>query len=351
MTRINNNTFENQYPNAVLNIANEVDLLLANKKVIKRFTSHIDKLCRMVEDYGQALQPYAKSLEKAKEQLEKTKLAPGTTIALVDICPPPKDWVKMSYTDNFWTKVDMGVIYRPVEPVNPLLWFGISGNAGIQRKPTQDESLMCEYVRLAVVHDFELRQPTDKPIFADRYTGKWFRRDEFRNKVGAFYHYPNGDSLATAEEKLSQLNRALERIKADKKKPWYKKTWTWIVGIVVFGAALTTFALNIDKIRERFFSQKIQTQDEKTAKIFAYVSPQGEILGSNSFPWKIIKTKNREGNIVYIIDGRQGDVTAVTILPDDLTKEYTVYNSYDGIAIKFTCAEEKISNFRIDIKY
>ncbi|MFA5291690.1 MAG: hypothetical protein WC496_01500 [Phycisphaerae bacterium] len=348
MTRINNNTFENQYPNAVLNIANEVDRLITDKKVRKRFTSYVNKLCEMVEDYGQTLQPYAEKLEKAKEELEKTKLAPGTTIALVDVCPPPKDWIKINWEDNRFINIDMGAIYRPVEPVNPLLWFGISGNAGIQRKPTQDESLMCEYVRLAVIHDFELRQPTDKPIFTDGYTGKWFRRDEFRNKVGVFYHYPNGDSLATAEEKLSQLNRALERIKTDKKKPWYKKTWTWIVGIVIFLAALTTLVLNIDRIKERFFSQKTQTQDEKTAKIFAYVSPQGEILKSNNFPWKIKKTKNKDGNAVYIIDGRQGDATAVSVYP---YKDYTINNTYSGLAIEFTFPEEKISNFRIELKY
>ncbi|MCX5632748.1 MAG: hypothetical protein NTW93_03615 [Phycisphaerae bacterium] len=351
MSHIKNNIFENQYPNAVLKIANEIDRLTTDKKVRKRFTSYVNKLCGMVEDYGQTLQPYAEKLEKAKEELEKTKLAPGTTIVLVDVCPPPKGWVKMSYTDNFWTNVDMGVIYRPVKPVNPLLWFGISGNASIQRKPAEDESLMCEYVRLAVIHDYELREPTDKPIFSNKYIGKWFKRDEFRNDVGKYYHYANQPSYVTAEEKLSQLNRALDRVKADKKKPWYKKTWTWIVGTVVFLAALTTLVLNIDKIKERFFLQKTQIQEEKTAKIFAYVSPQGEILKSSNFPWKIKKTKNKDGNVVYIIDGRQGDATAVSVYPYNSTKDYTINNTYSGLAIEFTYPEEKISNFRIDVKY
>ncbi len=346
MTSIKNNTAESQYLKAILEIANEVERLITDKKIGKRFTSYINKLCKMVEDYGQAILSYAERLEGARKQIEINSMH---EIYLTDRCPPPKDWVKIDWKDNRFINIDMSVIYRPVEPVNPLLWFGIFGHADIQRKPSKDESLMCEYIRLAVIHDYELKQPTDKPIFSDKYAGKWFRRDEFRNDVGAFYHYFNYNS----EERLSQLNRALGRIKMDKRKPWYKKTWTWIVGTVVFLAALTTLVLNIDKIKERFSFQKTQIQERETAKIFAYVSKSGEILKSNNFPWKITKEKNRNGNVIYVINGRQGDTTAVSVFPDDnTTSNYIrISNGYVGMVITFTCPEEKISNFRIDVKY
>lgn len=257
MTRINNNTFENQYPNAVLNIANEVDRLITDKKVRKRFTSYVNKLCGMVEDYGQTLQPYAEKLEKTKEDLEKTKLAPGTKVALVDFCPPPKDWVKINWEDNRFINIDMGVIYRPIEPVNPLLWFGNFGNASMQRKPTEDESLMCEYMRLAIIHDYELRGPTDKPIFSDKYEGALFRREEFRNDVGRYYHYADQPSL-TAQDKLSQLNRALERVKSNKKKPWYKRAWPYITAAIFLLAAILTIIWHMVDLTERFFPRKVQ---------------------------------------------------------------------------------------------
>jgi hypothetical protein len=205
---------------ALHEIANKVDKLIIDPTVRARFTKHIDQFCIMVEDYGQALQPYAEKLERTKKQLMKIKQPPNTRIRLVDKCPPPKGWIKTFYTDNYCVNVPMSVIYRPSEPVNPLPWFGIFGNPGIQREPTENEKLMCEYMLLAVIHDRELRQPTDRPLFSNKYNDKWFERDKFREAVWTYYHYSyNKPSLlcypATDQEKLSQLNRALERVKAD----------------------------------------------------------------------------------------------------------------------------------------
>ncbi len=186
----------------------------------------------MVEGYGQAQRPYSEKLENAKkqidkftpEQLEKYKLPNGRIeISLVDVCPPPEGYVKMNYWDNYFVNIPLGTIYRPKEPVNPLLWFGISGNASLQRKPDDNEKLMCEYVRLAIIHDYVLRYsgtPTDSYIFNDNYKGRWFQRDEFCKDVWAYYHYVNQSPdlihmPATAQEKLSQLSRALKHVQAD----------------------------------------------------------------------------------------------------------------------------------------
>jgi hypothetical protein len=228
---------DNQHQATVHKIANKVDRLIMDVSIRARFTEHIDRFCKVVEDYGQALQPYAKKLERAEkriekftpEQLEKYKLPNGTIeVSLVDVCPPQKDWIKMSYTDNFCVKVPMSVIRRPREPVNPLLWFGIFGNAGIQRKPTENEKLMCEYVLLAAIHDGELQQPTDRPLFSDKYDGKWFLRDDFRERLWSYYFYdantyPSitkifGPEVPESEsERLLRLNRALEHVLADPK--------------------------------------------------------------------------------------------------------------------------------------
>jgi len=98
----------------------------------------------------------------------------------------------------------------------------------------------------------------------------------------------------------------------------------------------------------RLESEPSQHSSE-TANIFADVSKDGTILRSNNFPWKIQKTNDKDGNILYTIVDRRGDATAISVVPDN--PKYTVYQSWDGMVIKFTCAEEKISDFTIKVKY
>ena len=85
-----------------------------------------------------------------------------------------------------------------------------------------------------------------------------------------------------------------------------------------------------------------------STNIFAEVSKDGSILRSNKFPWEIRKSNDQLGNILYTIVDRRGDATAVSVFPDN--PKYTVYQSYDGMVIKFTCSEEEISNFTIKLK-
>lgn len=214
----------NQHQAAVHELANKVDQFITDMNIRIRFADHIDQFCKMVEDYGQAQQPYSRKLEDAKNRIERSgNLKQFVGKSLTDICPPPKGYIKVNHLDNSFVTVPIGTIYRPAEPTNPLLWLGIFGNAGIQRKPTNNEKLMCDYVRLAVIHDYELRYsgtPTDIPIFSADYKGKWFQRNQFCEDVWAYYHYDNQspDLLhypATPQEKLSQLKRALEHVQAD----------------------------------------------------------------------------------------------------------------------------------------
>ena len=87
------------------------------------------------------------------------------------------------------------------------------------------------------------------------------------------------------------------------------------------------------------------------ADIFAYVSKDGTILRSKNFPWTINKSKDNEGNVIYIIEGRHGDSSAVSVTSDDPKNKYTLYKAIAGVAVKFTCPEDEISNFTIKVKY
>jgi len=189
--------------------------------------------------------------------------------------------------------------------------------------------------------------------------------------------------LGKAEQKteFASGNKAdLETARTAKKKPWYKKVLVWVF-LTVMAAVISILierwffpqetqnsSNNSTRVKTEgdlspavntgpnstvniYYKQDSQIQEEKSAIIFAYVSPDGKILQSNNFRWKITKAKNREGNIVYVINGRQGDTTAISVLPDNSMSEYKVSNGYDGMVITFTCAEEKISNFRIEVKY
>jgi hypothetical protein len=95
--------------------------------------------------------------------------------------------------------------------------------------------------------------------------------------------------------------------------------------------------------------QQVSKENTNTSTIFAEVSKEGKILKSNDFPWEIEKTTNKEGHTIYSIIGRTGDATAVSVIPD--TPKHTVRPSYKGMVIIYTCPEEKISDFKILLKY
>ena len=207
-------------------VASKVDSLVLDTTVRERFTNHIDRFCKMVEDCGQAIKPYSDKLEKAKEltpeQREKYKRSDGE-IWLNDICPWPKDWIKANDNDygyySYLNIPDSLISRRPPEPENPVLWIKLRG--GCVCKPTEKEKLMCHYVLLAIIHDYEYRwtgSSTDTPIFSDKYDGKWFRRDEFIKETWMYYTnfgpiYQGG--VTKANDKLSQLNLAFEHVQAD----------------------------------------------------------------------------------------------------------------------------------------
>ena len=120
-----------------------------------------------------------------------------------------------------------------------------------------------------------------------------------------------------------------------------------IIGIITI--AVGAVAVSLDNILS--FWNKIAHSPTTSTNIFAYVSKDGTILRSKNFPWKISKSKDEEDNVVYIINGRYGDSSAASVIPDNSRNEYIVYNAFSGVAVKFTCPEEEISNFTIKLKY
>ena len=91
-----------------------------------------------------------------------------------------------------------------------------------------------------------------------------------------------------------------------------------------------------------------QTVQAYRSHRFACVSRDGTVLQKKNFPWEITKTTDSDGAIVYIIQGRYGDSSEISVVPDrPVVTE--VYNAINGVAVKFECPEEGIPNFKIEI--
>ncbi|MDD5561752.1 MAG: hypothetical protein PHT50_06485 [Candidatus Omnitrophica bacterium] len=98
------------------------------------------------------------------------------------------------------------------------------------------------------------------------------------------------------------------------------------------------------------FGIKDAAQDYKNYR-FAYISAKdGKILQKKNFPWIVTKTKTSEGDIIYIINERYGDTSEISLTLDNPNDKYKIYNAIDGVGVKFSCADNEIPNFKIEIK-
>lgn len=145
--------------------------------------------------------------------------------------------------------------------------------------------------------------------------------------------------LSLVVQKARKIEGARNKEIRSQKEKWYHDTKFVISAIIALIATLFS-------VYQHFSTN---SHSRETANIFADVSKDGNIIRSNKFLWEIKKTKDRDGNILYTLVDRRGDPTAISVVPDN--PKYTVYQSYDGMVIKFTCAEEKISDFTIKVKY
>lgn len=155
------------------------------------------------------------------------------------------------------------------------------------------------------------------------------------------------ECIRYANEVNSETEQATKNELGEMSKWYQTNTFKFVVipllGIIVM--AIVGIPAWISIIRKADQNSIVDTN------IFAYVSKDGTILRSNNFPWEIKKSKNKDGNILYTIVDRKGDPTAITVVPDNSINQYFVHDSWDGLVIEFTCAEEKISDFTIKLKY
>jgi hypothetical protein len=165
------------------------------------------------------------------------------------------------------------------------------------------------------------------------------KRRDVSERIKKMHSYLQKQQKAITEMVTSQSVYA-------QKEKWYQRTKFKYVVIPLLTIVFTLIFEIPSWIS--VFRQTGQAAIE-TTNIFADVSKDGAILRSNNFPWKIQKTIDKDENILFTIVDRRGDATAISVIPDN--PKYTVYQSYEGMVIKYTCAEEKISDFAIKVKY
>ncbi len=139
--------------------------------------------------------------------------------------------------------------------------------------------------------------------------------------------------------------------------------WIWILLLVIISIYNTVYGFLPDRIQGKMwiklpgilaavillgYGTHELIQGYRNSR-FAYVSPDGTIIKSRHFPWSIETTIAREdGFPVYIISGRYGDASEVSVVPDREVN-VQVYNAMHGVGIKFLCKPEEVPSFKIKI--
>jgi len=227
-----NKNIEN-YKTTVNKIVNQINsLIIKNPNIKDVFINNINQLCKMVDKYCKAQEPFSKKLKKAQqkinkftsEQFEQHKNLHGY-VSPIDLCPEPKGYINIHYIDKLFINTSDINIYRAPGSINPLLWFGFFGNASLQRRPSEKEKLMCNYVLLAIIHDYVIlssSRPTDHLIYPRYEDRKYFKLEKFYRELGKYYcNQTYEESLyhpASLQGNLLHLDRVFEHLKVDIKK-------------------------------------------------------------------------------------------------------------------------------------
>ena len=118
-------------------IAEEViQLIRSNPRIKNRFVEHTEQFLKMVDTYEAAF-------KKLRKRRRKTYLPK-------DFSPDPRNWFLIrKRLSSLQTNITKNIIPRPYQT----------------RPPTEQEHLMCCYVRLIVIHDCLHRPPGYIPIY------------------------------------------------------------------------------------------------------------------------------------------------------------------------------------------
>lgn len=249
-----------------------VDKLLQNEKFHNDFQQQFNRLCEMVESYIRELQKYEEITkgnldglpqedDQAKDLLVKiqdTKLLADKIELWHQITQrynflhnkPPKehpDWTLVGFI-NYIQRDELVSSLLTWHPplnemlVNPLLWFYpemdkyFSSN-DLARPPRNDEKLMCDFVRLAAIHDESCAYQTPTMVYKRKeYEGRFLRND-FTKDLWASYKTPKNKSFEETHKRT--ILYALENVKAnlDKKaaeteqkiiSTWHSRIGAWL---------------------------------------------------------------------------------------------------------------------------
>lgn len=89
--------------------------------------------------------------------------------------------------------------------------------------------------------------------------------------------------------------------------------------------------------------------DKEINRIEATVSWDGSILNAKNFPWAMKKHEKNTKETTFLISERYGDASQVKVIIDKEYQKPTIYNSGDGIAIRFQLSSKNPDEFKIII--
>jgi len=122
--------------------------------------------------------------------------------------------------EDDWTSI-VPFVYRPPLlklPQNPIFWFfnemgHYLNKTDLVKQPDEKELLMCDFVRLAVIHDESCGYNKSIMIYKNRnYEGK-FKRDSFTKDLWEAYKNPKKDDFISTHRRI--LKQALKHVQAD----------------------------------------------------------------------------------------------------------------------------------------
>ncbi len=230
-------------------LISEIDVLLEQDSGLNKFQNQFDNFCLMAENYSAELDKYRqaaknrfynfadknpeakillKGIDKllSDEQLER--LTKVKQLYIGQCSTPPNDnhtWVLHGLMSDYIAEDDWvlqaPLVYRPplLElPQNPVFWFFSEMGRYLSdidpiKQPDEKELLMCDFVRLAVIHDESCSYNKSIMVYKNRnYEGR-FKRNDFAKDLWEAYKNPEKDNFIRTHRRT--LNQALQHVKAD----------------------------------------------------------------------------------------------------------------------------------------
>ena len=227
----------------------EIDELIQQEGVLDKFRGHFDNFCLMAENYAAELDKYRlvaknKFYEFADTNPDALKLLNGIDTKLLvereellgkvdslyvkhcqDSPPENPTYVWHGSMIDYICKEDWAisapVVYRPPllkMPTNPVFWFLSEMDRYLSyddpiRQPDNEELLICDFVRLAVIHDESSVYTRNTMVYKNKSYEGMFKRDDFTNDLWETYKNPKTEGFETTHERV--LNQSLANVKVD----------------------------------------------------------------------------------------------------------------------------------------